>query len=873
MSTRYLDKLFSPQSVVLIGATNSPGSIGGALTRLLVDGHFDGTLTLINPHHEILFGHPCFPYISGSTRTPDLALIAVPAQAVPEELAKLGIRGVKTAILFSDIQRAKRPLALQQEIHDTAQHFNIRIVGPNSNGINLPTLGLQGGLVPVAPLPGSLAFVSQGGGIISSVVDWSTVHGIGFSKMLALGDMVDVNYADVLNYLAEDENTSAILLYIDTIQAPRAFMSAARAAARAKPVVLVRGGVASDNNPLTDSVYDAAFQRAGILRASSLEGLFDAIQVLGGAPPVSGKKLGVVSNSIETAMLAEDALRSLGGELAKPDRDPLAESRALPLSRNRLTNPVILPPAALPIEYADAISKVRAKSDADAVLVLHSPNAVVDSQTIAQAVITEAKQDDNIRVFTCWLGEQSVLQSRYLFNHNGIPNFVSPDKAIQGYYHVTQHRKTQALLLETPTAKAPDTVNQTAQTRSLVEAYLQEQHLKLGSSAAMEILSLYSIPIVPEQLAKTPADAAKIAESLDGPIALKIQSADIPDKSSVGGVVLNLHGYDTVLQTAAAMRVRVGERFPDATLEGFLVQPMRLMADAFELAIDIHEDPTFGPVICISSIDQESTTIALPPLNMTLALETLNRSWLKRHLRQELMRKAMATCLVQLSELIINIPEIKTLSISPLVVDQHGIAVVDARITLAEAPDPITAESRLAIRPYPDYLTQTFSVNGEEMTLRPVKPEDAEAFRYWFSTLPSQDIYTRFFHIFRDLSPMMAARLTQIDYDREMAFVLTRTDSQQQSRIVAEARLTIDGDKQFAQFALLLSPAIRGMGMGKRLIEVLREYALSRQIPTLYGDVLSTNRAMRSLGQSLGFTETIDSADNTVLRIEKDTAN
>ncbi|MEZ5557787.1 MAG: bifunctional acetate--CoA ligase family protein/GNAT family N-acetyltransferase [Pseudomonadales bacterium] len=889
MSIRNLDYLFKPRSIALIGASRDAGSVGDVLARNLLRAGFDGPVMPVNPHHSSIQGVLAYPDVASLPLTPDLAVIATPAQLVPELVEQVGARGTRAAIVISagfaelDSDEGRR---LRQRVLDAARPHLLRIVGPNTVGVLAPRYALNASFAHLAPQRGHLAFVTQSGAIVTSVIDWAVPRGIGFSYLVSLGGMVDVDFGDMLDYLANDEDTRAILLHIEGIEQARKFMSAARAAARMKPVIVVKAGrhpgsakaAASHSGALAgaDDVYDAAFRRAGILRVDDLTELFAAVETLADLKSSAGRRLGILSNGGGIGVMAADALLAAGGELAelsKPCREAL--DAVLPATWSH-GNPVDIVGDATPDRYAAALrALLDHPQDMDGLLVLNCPTAIAAPVDCAAAVTTElARTDVRIPVLTSWVGGATANAGRELLNSHGLATYDTPTEATAAFMQLYDYRLGQELLMQTP----PSIPEAFSVDRDLARSVIREHLARVGTgwlepTAVYRLLTAYGITIVETRDVSSGAEAAAAAESLGVPVALKVRSPDITHKSDVGGVMLGLENAAAVSTAAEQMLARLRREAGGARIDGFTVQPMVLRPHAHELLLGMTSDAQFGPVLVFgqggTAVEVvHDRALGLPPLNLHLAMDMITRTEVFRRLRGYRDRPAadldgIAMTLVRIAQLIVDLPEIRTLDINPLLADSDGVLALDARIFVsAEAP------VALAIRPYPRELEATLTADdGRTFFLRPILPEDEPMLRESFAKLSTQEVRERFLVPMRTLSHITAARFTQLDFDREMALVLTEPGPPGRRDIYGVARLSADPDLERAEFAIIVRHDAAGLGLGKQLLQRLIDYARGRGLEVLWGITLRENTRMRTLARRLGFSEAPMADDSTLTRL------
>jgi acetyltransferase len=892
MTIRNLQFLFKPQSVALIGASNRPGSIGALLARNLFRGGFDGPVMPVNPKHRAVERVLTYPDVASLPLVPDLAVIATPPETVPGIIADLAARGTKGAVVITagfGESGAARGAELRQAMLDAGRHQLMRIVGPNCLGIMVPGIGLNASFAAVEPLSGRLALVAQSGAMVAAAADWATSRGIGFSHLVSLGDMADVDFGDMLDYLANDPDTRAILLYVEMVSHARKFMSAGRAAARLKPVIVVKAGrhaegaraAASHTGALVgaDAVYDTAFRRAGMLRVLRLEELFDAVQMLAVAQPPRGDRLAILTNGGGAGVLATDALIDLGGRLAELAPETISRlDHVLPATWPR-ANPVDIIGDAPAGRYAEALEVVMQDQGVDGVVVLNCPTAVASPTAAAQAVVEVAARHKRPPLLTSWLGDRAAQEARQLFAAHDIPTYDTPEDAVGAFLQMVAYRRNQETLMQTPPSLSEELEPDTAAAQAIIARALADGRSWLSEVEGKEILAAYDVPVATARLAAGPEEAAALAAEIDGPIALKIVSPDILHKSDIGGVALDLVGPGRVEEAAAAMLERVHEAAPKARLTGLSVQTMIRRPGAYELIVGVTTDRQFGPMVlfghggtAVEVINDRA--LALPPLNLQLARELMSRTRIHGLLQgfrdqPPADLDAIAATLVKISQLVVDIAEIEELDINPLLADGAGVIALDARIRIAAANAPPT--QRLAIRPYPKELEETIRLDdGRELLLRPVLPEDEPAFHRAMAKLTPEEIRLRFFTPIKALTHLQTARLTQIDYDREMALVLAEPTLPGEAEVFGVARLTADPDNERAEYAIIVRHEMTGKGLGLLLMRRLIDYAKKRGIGEIFGDVLRENSRMLQMCQKLGFAQTRHPEEPGLVRVVLD---
>jgi acetyltransferase len=890
MTIRNLDHLFEPSSVALIGASDRDGSVGKVVLRNLRDGGFAGDVALVNPKHRALAGLPCYASVGQLPVTPDLAIIATPAATVPQLVDQLALRGTKAVVILSAGFGGGEGRQLKDRILGAARPHLVRLLGPNCVGMLAPAVGLNASFAHLMPAKGNLAFLSQSGAIITSVIDWAKARNIGFSYLVSMGEMADVDFGDMLDYLAGDGGTSAILLYMEAMTNARKFMSAARRAARLKPVIVIKAGrhgeaaraVASHTGALagSDAVYDAAFERAGLLRVFDLDALFEATETLAMAHKPPGDRLAILTDGGGIGILATDALLDFGGRLAELAPQTIARlDVALPPGWSR-GNPVDIVGDAPAQRYTDALTILLEDNGADAILVLNCPTAVTSAVEAARAVIDTVRPHDRC-ILTNWVGDETAQPARRLLIEAGLPTYDTPEHAVRAFTHVVRFHRNQDRLMETPPSLPDAFATDPAAVRTIIDRVLAAGRTLLTAPESRAVLGAYGVPTVSEITAHSPTEARQCAEGLDVPVALKILSPDITHKSDFGGVVLGLATPAAVEAAALAMLERIKVQQPAARITGFTLEPMVNRPLAQELIIGVSEDAQFGPVIlfghggvAVEAIGDRA--IALPPLSLKLAHELMARTRVYRLLRGFRDRPAaaldqIALVLLKVSQLTIDFGEIVELDINPMLADHDGVLALDARIGVRHSDKPATA--RLSILPYPKELEETVAIaDGTRFLLRPIRPEDEPQLVAGFAQLSPQTIRMRFFSTMRELPHSLAARLTQIDYDREMAFVLTDPGPAGPQPIYGVVRVAADPDNERAEYAIVVRDDMAGRGLGMLLMGRMLAYAKRRGIKEVFGDVLAENKRMLDIAGCLGFTAERMSAQPDVIRVTRQTA-
>ncbi len=888
MSLRNLQYLFSPKSVVLIGASDRPHSVGATVLANLIGGRdideLREQLMLVNPRLHTLMGLPVYPDVASLPRVPDMAVIATPPATVPALIEALVARGARAAIVLTAGMDGDNGdgRSYRQAMLDAARPAVFRILGPNCVGTLVPAVHLNASFAHTAALPGKIAFVSQSGALVTAVLDWAHARGIGFSHFVSLGDASDIDFGDMLDYLATDPQTSAILLYIEDVRNARKFMSAARGAGRNKPVLVLKTGrvpegaraAASHTGALAglDAVFESAIRRAGMLRVLSTEGLFDAVETLARAQPLRDEELIILTNGGGPGVMATDTLMLSGGRLATLPPETVAElNSVLPLNWSR-GNPIDIIGDAPVERYQHALEILFRRHPDKPLLFIHSPTAIVPSADIARVIapmIVQSRQ----HVVGCWLGAAAVAEARQIFSDAGIPHFGTPEDAVQAFMQVVEYRRNQQLLMQTPAAGTQhDPINRVA-ARAIIDAALAEGRSMLTEPESKALLEACHIPVVDTRIARTAGEAREMAMQIGLPVAVKVLSPDISHKTEVGGVVLDLNTPDEVEAAVQGMEQRLARLRPEARLNGFSVQAMARWPDAQELIIGITTDPIFGPVILfgqggIAVEVLQDHAVALPPLNSVLARDMIMRTRVAGLLagyrnRRPADIEAVCRVLIQVAHLAAELPEVAELDLNPLLADHHGVIALDARVKIHPASLRHPHE-RLAIRPYPQELEERVHWMGDQLLLRPIRPEDTDEHQRFFHSLDPLDIRMRMFVQIRELQPSQLARMTQIDYDREMAFIAVRKRADGSDETLGVVRGVADPDNEKAEFAIIIRSDLKGMGLGSMLMNKLIAYFRQRGTRQIVGEALSDNRAMMELMRDLGFELRSNPGEGTV---------
>ncbi len=874
--------------MAIIGASERAGAIGTVLVANMRAAQYRGALFAVNPKHGSVQGVPCFPAIGQVPQRVDLAVIATPPETVPQLMVECGLAGVRAAVIitagFAEIGVAGA--RLERAVMDNARRYGVRVIGPNCLGIMRPDIGLNATFARGNALPGALALVSQSGAVCTAMVDWARPNKVGFSSVVSMGGSRDVDFGEIIDYLVNDPRTEHILMYIEGVRDARRFFSSLRAAARVKPVILMKVGrhpvgsraAVSHTGAIVgaDDVFDAVVRRAGVVRVTTIGQLVAAAQALSARVRPRGDRLVIITNGGGPGVMAADCAADLGLPLAELSNSTLQVLQgALPANWSH-GNPVDLIGDADAARYRVAVKACLDDSKVDGALVVLTPQAMTEPTAVADAVIAVARGHSK-PVLACWMGEAEVAAGRKKFADAGIPVFRTPDPAVEMFAHLSAFYRNQQTLLQVPGPLAMQTLPDVAAARAIIDAALAEKRTLLNEIEAKALLSAFDIPVAKTLAADSADEAVRIAGELGYPVVLKINSPDITHKSDVGGVLLNLRdaqavsaAYQQIVNGAARLR-------PQARITGVVVEPMVVRPNGRELMIGVIRDPVFGPAIAFGAggVTVEvlrDRAVALPPLNAYLVAELVRGTRVSKLLGA--FRKmppvdsaALESVLLRVSEMVCELPWIVELDINPLIVDESGAMVVDARIVVGEYTPVRGRYGHMAIHPYPAELVTSWQpTTGETVTLRPIRPEDAAIEQAFVRSLSPESRRFRFMDTLRELTPRMLARFTQIDYDREMALIATvERDSREVE--LGVCRYITNPDGSSCEFAIVIADERQGRGLGRRMMTELVAVARMRGLRTMIGHVMGSNRGMLSLCQSLGFVITENAEDPAVKRV------
>ncbi len=882
----YLTPLFEPAAVAVIGATERAGAVGAVLIANMLAAQYRGALFAVNPKYKSVQGVPCFAAIGKVPQRVDLAVIATPAPTVPEIVEQCGKAGVRSAVVISAGFSEAGPAGakLERALLENARRHKLRVVGPNCLGLIRPELGLNATFARGSALPGSLGLVAQSGAVCTAMLDWARPNKVGFSSVVSLGGSTDVDFGEIIDYLIEDPKTEHILLYIEGVRSARRFVSALRAAARVKPVIVMKVGrhpagsraAVSHTGAIVglDDVFDAVVKRAGVVRVYTIGQMVAAAQALAAHVRPQGDRLAVVTNGGGPGVMAADRAADLGIPLAQLSAATIETLKpALPANWSH-GNPLDLIGDADAGRYRIAVSACLADDNVDGVLAILTPQAMTEPANAAQAVI-EAAKGATKPVLACWMGEEQTAAARRLLARARIPVFRTPDPAVEMFGHLSAFYRNQRALLQTPGPVAAQGAPDLDTARVIVDAALAGRRSVLSEMESKALLAAFRIPIAKTVVTRSAHEAMLVAGELGFPVAMKIDSPQITHKSDVNGVRLNVANAQAVQATWQQIVDEAARLRPEASVNGVSVEPMVRRAHGRELMVGVIRDPVFGPAIVFgtggTAVEvHRDRAVALPPLNQFLIADMIRGTRVSKLLgafqrMPPVDMAALEDVLLRVSELVCELPEVAELDINPLIADEGGAIAVDARVVLRQAAPRRDRYGHMAIHPYPTQLVTTWQPGtGPAVTLRPIRPEDAEMEQAFVKSLSAESRYFRFMDTMRELTPQMLLRFTQIDYDREMAFVATLQEDRRELEI-GVARYVANPDGESCEFALVIADAWQRRGLGRRMMVQLIEVARERGLRAMIGHVLAENRGMLSLCQTLGFAIT-DSAEGAMVK-------
>jgi acetyltransferase len=891
VSRARIDTIFKPSSIALVGASDRPGTLGDLIRRNLEATGFKGRVEYVNSAHMEIAGRRAFRSVRDLSQPTDVAIIVTPAATIPGIITDCGETGIHGAIIvsagFRDGDEAGREL--EAELIRRARRHGVRFLGPNSLGLIRTDIALNAACGPRQPRPGRLALVSQSGALCAAVIDWARGRQVGFSTVISTGIGADLTTGEILDFLARDPSTDSIMLYTEGVDDARGFMSALRAASRAKPVVVMKAGRYAERPDVAafhtgslvgaDDVFDSAMRRAGVLRIRDFYDLFAAAATLGAGARVRGHRLAIVSNAGGPGALAADHASDRRLQLPKLGEDTAGRLESSLLTSNAQGNPVFVRADADAGKFASAARIVLNDPGVDALLAILAPYALTDPDTLATELV-ELAGGHRKPVFACWMGGESVASSRDMFAAHRIPNYSTPESAVDAIAALALYAANQEQLLQVPEPLAPTSAPDREAAQAIIDAALESNQEWLDPAESKAVLAAFGIPVLHSVHADSASEAVKAARRVGFPVAMKILSPDIPHKTDVGGVRLGLADGTAVRGAYAAMLRQVARARPDATVEGVLIESMYGQGQGREVMIGVVRDPVFGPAISFGLGGTlvevvHDRAVALPPLNLFLVRDLIDRTRAGIALRPlrgapAADQEAVENILLRVSELVCEMPDIGAIDLNPVIVTENGAVVVDARLGVLRSPPAALPYAHVAIHPYPSGLVDRIELPGGTVaTIRPIRPEDAAIEAAFVHGLSEQSRFLRFMFAVHDLAPAQLSRFTQIDYDREMALVAV-IDTPSGEKQIGVARYITLADEETCEFAIVVGDDWQGKGLARRLFGMLIDAARGRRLKVMNGVTLRENTRMLDLARAKGFGIKMDEDDPSLVRMTLD---
>jgi len=887
MGKHYLNSLFSPKSVAIFGASNRADAVGQIVFKNMLGSGFKGALYPVNPKHAEIQGVKAYAGIADIREPVELAVIATPPETVPDIMESCGLHGVKAAVIITAgfSETGAQGTALEQKLLETARRYNIRLIGPNCLGLMRPSIGLNATFNKGNANSGNIAFVSQSGALCTAILDWAQANDVGFSSVVSMGSSTDVDFGEILDYLVSDPNTHSILMYIEGIRNARSFMSALRAAARLKPVVLVKvgrhaaGSKAAMSHTASlvgaDDVFDAAVSRVGVVRVQTITQLFTAAKALScGFHPV-GNRLAIVTNGGGPGVMATDRAADLGVSMAELSAATIETlNQHLPANWSH-GNPVDIIGDASAERYHHAVEACLQDDNVDGVLAILTPQAMTKPLESAQVVIDLANTHSK-PLLTCWMGETQVEKARNAFTKAKKPHFRTPEPAVEVFAHLSAYYRNQRLLMQMPGPLSSHIEPDIEGARLIVEGAMQEHRKVLSEMESKALLAAFHIPVAKTMVAHSPNEALLIAQQLGMPVAMKVNSREITHKSDVGGVLLNLNSAHEVRSGYQHIQENIQRHLPEAVMDGVSIEPMVVKPNGRELMIGVTSDPIFGPVITFGAGGtmveiMADRAVALPPLNHFLVQDLIQRTHVARMLGEfrgmaAADMSALENILLRVSEMVCELPLLKEMDINPLILDEHGALAADARVVVEYRQPTADHYSHMAIHPYPTQLISHWQLaDGTDITIRPIRPEDAELVQNFVRALSEEARYFRFMNSMHELTESMLVRFTQIDYSKEIALVAVTCEAPETE--LGVARFAINPDGESCEFAIVVADRMAGKGLGQKLMVSLMEAARSKGLKSIEGEVLNNNHNMLKLTKRLGFSHKVSEEDHAIIKV------
>jgi len=890
MGPHYLSPFFTPKSVAIVGASERIESVGYRLLLNMQEAGFQGGLYPVNHKRKEILGLPAYADLESVPESLDLVVISTPAATVPSIMRQCGAKGVRSVIIisagFGELgEEGKR---LQQEVLEIAHRYAIRLVGPNCLGLARPSANLNATFGDGVIKEGNLALLSQSGAVCTAILDWAKSQDIGFSTVVSMGGAADIDFGEVLDYLATDSKTTGILMYVEGIQDARRFLSGLKAAARLKPVVLIKSGrheagckaAMSHTGAMVggDDVFDAAIERAGVVRAYSIAQLFSAARVLANNYTLNQDRLAIITNAGGPGVMSTDHAEDVGIRMAELSPESIeALSAVLPVHWSH-ANPVDILGDATSERYQNALEICLKDDNVDGVLNILTPQAMTNPTEVAEFLIAAAEKTSK-PVLASWTGGQKVEAGRALFANSKVAHFNTPEVAVDAFSFLATYKRNQILLKQIPSPMEELNKPDITGARLIIQRVLAEGRQVLTTQESKAILAAFNIPVTQTVKVSSAKDAMVAAETIRFPVVLKVNMPEFSHKSDIGGVRLNINSVQDISHHFVEMEALIKQHHPEIKEVMMTVEPMYQSYSGRELMIGVVRDPIFGPAISFGLGGTmveilHDKAVALPPLNEYMVEEMIAKTKAAKYLKAfrqlpAANKKALINVLLNISTMVSELPEILELDINPLIADEKGVMAVDARIK-AEISHQLTPYSHMTIHPYPSELTREYQLpNGMDITIRPIRPEDADMEKDFVHRLSERSKYLRFMQSLQELTPEMIVRFTQIDYDREMAFVAV-TEHENMPKELGVGRYIMNPDGLSVEFALVVSDDCQGMGIGAKILTTLMQAAKYKGASFFEGEVLTVNKPMLSLVKKMGFSLESVADDNEVLRVIKD---
>lgn len=894
-----LDAIFSPKSVAVIGATERQGSVGRTVLWNLISSPFGGTVFPINPQRHSVLGIKAYPRIADVPEKVDLAVIVTPAVTVPGVIRECVDAGVKGAVVISaGFRETGAPgIELERQMLEEARRGKMRIIGPNCLGVMSPRSGLNATFASTMARSGSVGFISQSGALCTSILDWSFRENVGFSAFVSIGSMADVNWGDLIDYLGDDPHTQSIVIYMESIGDAKSFLSAAREVALTKPIIVIKAGrteaaaqaAASHTGALagSDGVLDAAFRRCGVLRVDTINDLFNMAEVLAKQPRPKGRRLTILTNAGGPGVLATDALIRQGGELAKLAPETMAALNQILPTHWSHQNPIDILGDADPDRYARAVEIAAQDPNSDGLLVILTPQSMTDPTQTAEKLkaVVEANQNGSLQgktLLASWMGGAEVAAGEAILNRAGIFTFPYPDTAAQVFNYMGKYSYSLRGLYETPILPATSDREENPLLASrLIDTVRQSGRTLLTEYESKQLLATYGIPVVETQVATTEEEAVAQADRIGYPVVLKLFSETITHKTDVGGVRLNLPDAETVRRSFAAIAASVAQKVGAEHFGGVTVQPM-LNLEGYELIIGSSLDAQFGPVLLFGTGGQlvevfRDRALALPPLNTTLARRMMEQTQIYKALqgvrgRAPVNLTALEQLMVRFSHLVAEQRWIKEIDINPLLASPEHLIALDARVVLHDLDTREDQLPQLAIRPYPSQYVQPWMLkNGQNVTIRPIRPEDEPLMVQFHRTLSEESVYFRYFHMVglkQRIAHDRLVRICFVDYERELALVADYENPETGNHeILAVGRLSKQHGTNEAEFSMMVADRYQCQGLGTELLRRLVQIGQDENLDRITAEVLADNSPMQRVCEKLNF-QISPSDDRSIVRAE-----